>query len=41
MDYRTVGLVAGYQGRRLANGWLHQILREFVDITRSDDPHPR
>ena len=35
MDYRTVGLVAGYQGRRLGSGWLPQTLREFVGITRS------
>ena len=41
MDYRTVGLVAGYQGRRPASGWLPQILREFASITRSGAPHPR
>ena len=39
MDYRTVGLVAGYQGRRPASGWLPQILREFASITRSGAPH--
>ena len=41
MDYRTVGLVAGYQGRRPASGWLPQILREFASITRSGAPHPQ
>ena len=41
MDYRTVGLVAGYQGRRPASGWLPQILREFAGITRSGASHPR
>ena len=41
MDYRTVGLVAGYQGRRPASGWLPQILREFASITRSGAPHLR
>ena len=41
MDYRTVGLVAGYQGRRPASGWLPQILREFASITRSGAPHSR
>ena len=40
MDYRTVGLVAGYQGRPPASGRLPQNLREFAGITRSGAPHP-
>ena len=38
MDYRTVGLVAGYQGRRPASGWLLQIL---VNLQTLRDPAPR
>ena len=41
MDHRTVGLLAGYRGRRGATGWLRQILREFTGLWRSGAAHPR
>ena len=38
LNYRTVGLLAGYQGRRVASGCLPPILNEITRIARSEAP---